>query len=112
MFYVYVLYSNKHDKFYVGHTPDPKKRLHEHNAYETGNKFTAKYQPWKMATYFPVSEDRGKAMIVERFIKKQKSRTFLKKVIDNCQNVDFITQLIKKAIGQSGPDDSGLIRRS
>jgi len=31
MFYVYILYSQKYDRYYIGHSPDVDKRLKEHN---------------------------------------------------------------------------------
>ncbi|MCB8994752.1 MAG: GIY-YIG nuclease family protein [Bacteroidales bacterium] len=31
MFYIYILYSAKYDKYYVGHTDNVPRRLEEHN---------------------------------------------------------------------------------
>jgi len=73
--------------------------LTEHNSYDNPFKFTAKFQPWELMTYFPVSNQRGEAMKVEQFIKKQKSKMFIRKIIDKSGNGDFIKQLIDKAVG-------------
>ena len=99
LYYVYILYSESADKYYVGHTSNPQKRLSEHNSYENKSKFTAKYQPWCMMAYFPVSEIRGEAMKVESFIKKQKSKVFIQKVISQSQDTDFIKQIVEKVVG-------------
>lgn len=44
MFYVYVLKSINHYRFYVGMTTDVEKRLKEHNSGKT--KSTKGYLPW------------------------------------------------------------------
>jgi hypothetical protein len=49
--------------------------------------------------FFPVSPIRGKAMRVEFFIKKQKSKVFIKKIISQYKNLEFIKQIIDKAVG-------------
>ena len=77
MFYIYILYSVKADKYYVGYTPDVQKRLLEHNSQPNLTKFTAKYIPWQIKLYFPVSNVRGEAIRVEKFIKTQKNKLFM-----------------------------------
>ena len=100
MFYVYILYSHKSDRYYIGHTPDINKRLSQHNN-PRENKYTSKYIPWELKLFFKVSESRGEAMVVERFIKKQKSREFIRKLIQENGNQeyfeDFVTNIIKKS---------------
>ncbi len=45
MFVVYVLFSVKHSKIYVGYTQDLISRFHSHNTLaKTG--YTVKYRPW------------------------------------------------------------------
>ncbi len=47
MFTVYILYSEKHDKIYIGHTSDLQERFKSHN--ERGKKgWTINYRPWKI----------------------------------------------------------------
>ncbi len=99
LYHVYILYSESANKYYVGHTPDPHKRLAEHNSYDDFSKFTAKYQLWKLMAFFPVSPIRGEAMRVELFIKKQKSKVFIQKIISLHKDLDFIKQIIDKAVG-------------
>ena len=44
MYYVYALWSESHDKIYVGMSSNPDRRLNEHN--NGKSKFTRKYRPW------------------------------------------------------------------
>lgn len=49
MHYVYVLYSRKHDRYYIGESSDLKRRLSEHNS---GQSFSTKpYTPWEVVYY-------------------------------------------------------------
>ena len=98
MFYVYILYSQSAGKFYVGQTPDVQKRLWEHNNPIVNSKFTAKFIPWEIAVFFPVSDSRTDAMKIEKFIKSQKSRKFILKLIENKNNSEFFQNLIRNII--------------
>jgi putative endonuclease len=98
MFYIYILISKSSDRYYVGHSPDIQKRLVEHNNPSRPDKYTAKYLPWELIAFFAVSDSRGEAMIIERFIKKQKSRHFIEDIILNKDNNYFIKSLISKAL--------------
>ncbi|MEN6355361.1 MAG: GIY-YIG nuclease family protein, partial [Bacteroidales bacterium] len=80
MFYIYILYSESADKYYVGHTNDPSRRLEEHNT-AIKNSFTFKFRPWVMKCYFPVSESRNEARWIENYLKKMKSRIFIEDLI-------------------------------
>jgi hypothetical protein len=55
----------------------------------------------------PVSELRGDARRIENYLKKLKSRKVIEQLIEY---PDSFKEIITK--GQSGPDLSGLIRRS
>jgi putative endonuclease len=81
MFYIYIIYSNTAEKFYVGHSENPWDRLVQHNENE-GDKYTGKYQNWELKAVFQVSENRGEALLIEKFIKKQKSKKLLLKLIE------------------------------
>jgi len=98
MFYVYILYSQSADKFYVGQTPDVQKRLMEHNNPLEKSKFTAKFIPWEIAVSFPVSDSRADAMKIEKFIKSQKSKKFILKLIENKNNSEFFQKLINNIV--------------
>ena len=79
MHYVYILYSEKHDKFYVGQTADLQTRLLFHNELAQ-NSFTSKYRPWSIACSIPV-ENASIATRMERYIKKRKSKTYIQKLV-------------------------------
>ena len=65
-FYVYILYSSSHDRYYVGQTNDVADRLHRHNrGYERS---TSPYVPWVLVLSIGKST-RSEAMILERKIK-------------------------------------------
>ena len=98
MFYVYILYSESADKYYIGHTNDPERRLTEHNNTED-IKFTTKFRPWNLLLSFEVSDVRGEAIKMERFIKKQKSRIFIRRLIESNDDPSFWMDLKKKAVG-------------
>jgi len=82
MFYIYILYSPDFDKYYIGHTDDPERRLDEHNS-STRMTYTHKFRPWKLVKYFQVNKTRGDALKIERFIKKMKSRAYIIRLIDD-----------------------------
>jgi putative endonuclease len=81
MYYIYILYSKVADKFYVGHSRDPWKRLEQHNANRI-DKYTGKYSNWELKAVFEISPFKGEANKFEKFIKRQKSKLLLLKLID------------------------------
>ncbi|WP_082504415.1 MULTISPECIES: GIY-YIG nuclease family protein [unclassified Chryseobacterium] len=96
MYYIYILYSESANQFYIGYTEHPGERLLKHNHQENFNTFTKKFRPWKMAALFEVSAEKSKAIKIEKFIKKQKSRNLLKMLCDeNYKPTDFSAQLVR-----------------
>ena len=79
-FYVYILYSPSIDKYYIGFSENPEKRLEQHNS-ELNSKWTKNGQPWILNKTFEF-RTRSEAMKIEKFIKKQKSRQFIEKIIE------------------------------
>ena len=73
---VYVLYSKKLDKYYVGMTEDLDQRLYHHNHPISGSKFTAHGVPWELFLSM-ACESKEHALKVERLIKSKKSRIFI-----------------------------------
>ena len=75
MFTVYVLYSEKYDKIYIGYTSDIGQRLLSHN--ELGKKgYTMKYRPWKII-HQEIFPEKSKAMKREKQLKTAKGREFI-----------------------------------
>ena len=75
MFTVYVLYSEKHNKIYVGYTSNIDQRLLSHNELETKG-FTLRYRPWKLI-YTEVFSEKSNAMKREKQLKTAKGREFI-----------------------------------
>ena len=80
-FYLYILFSKLHDKYYVGYSSDPWRRLEEHNT-KPFNTYTSKYRPWILGAVFSCGDKENEAIKIERFIKKQKSRKILLQLIN------------------------------
>ena len=67
--------------YYSGSSIDPWKRLEEHNTSKF-NTFTSKYRPWSLKAVFEAGQSRAEAEEIEKFVKRQKSRMLLIKMID------------------------------
>ena len=67
MFYLYILYNCTADKYYVGHSEDPWRRIVQHNTRDT-EKYTGKLGLWQLAAVFAAGTTRGEALKMERFI--------------------------------------------
>ena len=80
MYSIYIIYSKKIDRYYVGTTDDVEKRLDEHNSGFYNEAYTVKGVPWELRLSFEY-ESSQKAYGLEKFLKKMKSRVFLEKVI-------------------------------
>ncbi len=81
-YYIYILYSQLADKYYVGHTRDITARIAQHLQNDS-TKYTGKYKDWEIKSVFYVSEERGDAMRIEKYIKKQKSRKLIEQIIND-----------------------------
>ncbi len=76
MAYVYLLFSEALDKFYIGHTTMlPEERLEKHLTNHDG--FTSKAKDWKLV-YQKGYETKALAYAEERRLKKMKSKIALK----------------------------------
>lgn len=77
---VYILYSQKLDKYYVGACTNLQQRLYEHNIGHS--KFTKTGIPW-IVKYFEEFIDLRSAKRREMEIKKMKSRLYIEQLISN-----------------------------
>ncbi len=64
------------------------------------DKYTAKYIPWELKLCIPISLFRADAMAVEKYIKRQKSRKFIQKLIENKDDLAFIVQALRVPPGR------------
>ncbi|MGO1752572.1 MAG: hypothetical protein ACTHYV_08765 [Psychroflexus sp.] len=55
--------------------------MKKHNT-SSFNTFTLKYRPWILKAVFEAGDTRSEAEVIERYVKKQKSRCLLEKLID------------------------------
>ena len=81
--FVYILQSEKTGGYYIGQAEDVTLRILQHNA-DINAHFTYRDRPWELKATLECS-DRNHAMRLEAFIKKQKSRVFIEKIIDSSQ---------------------------
>ena len=78
MYYCYILYSEKLDKYYIGSTKDTDGRLRRHNSSNKG--FTSTGKPWVMK-YTEAFDDKSSAQKRELQLKSWKSRVALEDLI-------------------------------
>ncbi len=75
---MYILFSEKIDRYYIGYTENIDKRLIEHNS--GISTFTAKADDWKLM-YAESFDTRNEAHKRELAIKKKKSRKYIEWLI-------------------------------
>jgi putative endonuclease len=80
--YVYIIFSEKVNRFYVGISKNPEQRLNYHNNPFEARKYTAKGAPWVLKCTIPC-ENRTIATLLERRIKKAKSKLFIEQIISD-----------------------------
>jgi putative endonuclease len=78
MYFVYILYSEKLNRFYIGSTENLRQRLEQHN--NGLSKFTSKASDWRQV-YFETFTTRTLAQKRERDIKRKKSRKYIEQLI-------------------------------
>ena len=80
MFYVYIIYSQKLDKFYIGFTSNIQIRINEY--YNQGrSKFTSRGIPCELS-YSETFQTEIEAMRREKQIKNKKSRKYILSLIE------------------------------
>ena len=77
---VYILFSKKLNKYYVGSSSDIDRRITEHNSGKS--KFTSRGMPWRLM-YTEVFLTLIEAKKRELQIKKRKSRIYIEELISN-----------------------------
>ncbi|GJQ63061.1 MAG: hypothetical protein SCALA702_21140 [Melioribacteraceae bacterium] len=76
---LYILQSLNHNKFYVGISSNPERRLEFHNTIEKG--FTSRYRPWRIV-FVKKCDSKSTALQLERKVKSWKSKKMIQKLID------------------------------
>jgi len=76
--HVYILYSEKLDRFYIGQTAlSPSERLQEHNNARNDGSFSTRGIPWSLFLAI-ACQSRDQARGLERHIKKMKSPAYIR----------------------------------
>jgi len=79
--FVYVLFSAKLDRYYIGSTQlTPDIRLQQHNTKHQPGSYTGKGIPWILVLSFSVATMQ-EAMAIERHCKRMKSRSYLENLL-------------------------------
>ena len=78
VYYLYILYSASLDRYYIGISHDPEERLQYHNSFPSG--WTLRGRPWKLV-FKKCFANKATAQYWERFIKQQKKRSLIEKII-------------------------------
>ena len=79
MYQTYILYSEIHNRYYVGHCENMSLRLERHNSKQVPS--TKTYIPWVLV-YTETYATRQEANCRELYIKRMKSRLFIEKLIN------------------------------
>ena len=87
MHYVYILYSKSINKFYVGYSENPDKRLDFHNS-ELNKIWSKRGKPWELIATFSF-QIKSDALRAEKFIKQQKSTKYIQTIIEQQTIVGF-----------------------
>jgi putative endonuclease len=89
MHYLYVIYSPQVNKFYVGETDNIALRLLKHNNHSYGGSFTKIAEDWEVVLSFECSS-KSQSLLLEKFIKRMKSKIFIQKIVENPKILDQI----------------------
>lgn len=95
MHYVYIIYSQKIDRYYTGISVNPKNRLEQHKNKHYDGAYTRIADDWQ--TFLVIQCENIKiAELVEKHIKKMKSKVF----IINLKKYPELVNTIKKRFAQ------------
>ena len=87
--FVYIIYSQSIDKFYVGETVNIAERLTQHNSGFYNGAFSKQATDWRL--FWSVECNSGnQALKLEKFIKKMKNRNFYFRLKENPKIADDI----------------------
>lgn len=84
MYHTYIIYSKSKNRYYVGYTSiGVNKRVERHNM--GWSQSTKMGIPWVLK-YFKSFDNKSDAIKWENFIKRQKSRSFIERLIASGEN--------------------------
>ena len=77
-YFVYVIFSEKYDKIYIGVTSNLEKRLFAHNNLPKG--WTKNFRPWNLV-YTEEFTEKSEALKREKELKSHQGRDFIRNLI-------------------------------
>ena len=80
MFRVYILYSSRIDKYYIGQTEDLPSRISYHNSIDRNRIWSKRGIPWVKRVSFTLIS-RGEAVALEKYLKQLKNRKLVEGII-------------------------------
>jgi putative endonuclease len=78
--FVYIIYSETTDSFYIGETSNVQERINRHNSGIYNSAYSKLATDWKLF-WFIECETRGQALKIEKHIKKMRNRDFYKNLV-------------------------------
>ena len=82
MHFLYILYSKKLNRYYIGETADVSFRLKLHLDKAFSTSFTSKSDDWELVFSFQ-TQTKEDSLYLEKFIKRMKSKKFIEKIMGN-----------------------------
>ena len=79
-YFVYILFSEKLDQYYTGHSEDTATRIKQHNEGFFENAHTSLADDWKFVFQLEC-DSRTQAILIEKHIKKMKSKKYILNLI-------------------------------
>ena len=80
--FVYIIYSESLDLYYIGETESPDERLDHHNTNYYPGCYSSKAKDWKYVWIISVGS-RNEARKIEAYLKSMKSRKYMHKLISD-----------------------------
>jgi len=92
LYTAYILYSELHDKIYVGFSSHLINRFHSHNQYGTKD-WTKNFRPW-VVIYCEYYEEKSLAMKREKQLKSAAAREQIRiKIATDVKHLGFINKI-------------------
>ncbi len=80
-FVTYILFSENHNKIYIGYTSNLIQRFYSHNLLSTKG-YTLRYRPWEVV-FVQFFSTKKEAMKREKELKSSRGRDYIRKQILN-----------------------------
>ncbi len=97
MYCLYVLYSQKIDRYYVGQSKDIKARIELHREKAFSRSYTKRADDWILKREIEFAT-RSQALNAEKLIKRRKSGKFLEKLIASDQEAESFKRKVIEAV--------------